>query len=615
VPQTSTRDLDVRGTNFTAGLAFDSGPDITVSAITLISGTQVRITVQVGVAAALGPRNVTVSTPGGTSNSVVLTVLPPPPTLTSISPSSGAQQSIANVTLIGTNFVQGLTIQGPFPLTFSQVMVTDSTSATAVVTIPVNTQTGNYNIRATTASGTSGPVTFTVLPGIPTLTEVRPFFAIRGRVNVMEVVGTNFAEGSTTISPVPGVLITVQAVSGGSLSAVFEVDATVSLGSHSITVTTPGGTTGAVTFSIFDPFPDLSVSSNQANLLAGFNGTYALSLSNTGTAAATTPITITDTLPAGLTFVSASGSGYSCLANGQVVNCTYTNLPFTPLSTAGVTITVAVGASVSGSTHTFSVPYAQDLLPSNNTASAIFTLQQPPTPVLTFAPTNLVAGQQATVSVTIPTALPQAVTGTLNLSFSSSASNPGDDPAIQFATGGRQVSFVIAANTTQARFGSSISAGPIGFQTGTVAGSLAFTGVAQMGTIQKVFSSTSGTASLAIAPAAPVLQSVRREAEPGVGILVTSSSTARSVTEMILQFNTTPRVDPSCGSVAGCTASGSTLTLDVKALFDMWFSGDSQFGSLNTLRIPLVIQGTIHGSVSVTFRNALGSSNAMSVSF
>ena len=177
------------------------------------------------------------------------------------------------------------------------------------------------------------------------------------------------------------------------------------------------------------------------------------------------------------------------------------------------------------------------------------------------------------------------------------------------------MSFNIPANTTQARFGSSTIAGPIGFQTGTVAGSIAFSGVAQIGTIQKVFSSIPGSISLTIAPAAPVLRNVRRDSQPGVGILITSSSTARSVTEMIMQFNTSPRVDPSCGSVAGCTASGSTLTLDVKALFDGWFSGDSQFGSLNTLRIPLVIQGNLHGSVSITFKNALGSSNPMSVSF
>jgi serine protease len=614
-PQTTTLNLDVNGTNFTTGLAFNVGPDIAVTSITIVSGTRATITVQIGATAALGPREATITTPGGASNSIVFTILPPPPTLTSIGPSSGVQQSTANVTLTGTNFVQGLTIQG-LPLTFSQITVIDSTSATAVVTIPVSTGTGNYDVRVTTASGTTGPVAFTVLPGIPTLTEIRPSFAIRGRSNSMTLVGTNFATGSTTISPVPGVVITIQSVSGGSLTANFVVDATASLGSYSVTLTTPGGTTGAVAFSIFDPFPDLSVSGGAANLFAGFNGTYGFGLSNNGTAAATTPITITDTLPAGLTFVSASGPGFSCSASGQVLTCTYANLPFTPLSIAGVSITVAVSASApASSTHTFSVSYAEDLQPSNNSDTATITVQQPPTPVLTFAPTNLTAGQQATVSVAIPTPLPQAVTGTLNVSFSSSASNPGDDPAIQFATGGRQVSFVIPANTTQARFGSSTLSGPIGFQTGTVAGSIDFSGVAQMGTVQKLFSSTPGTTSLTIAPAAPVLQSVRRDVQSGVGILITSSSTARSVTEMILQFSTTPTVDPSCGSVAGCTASGSTLTLDVKTLFDTWFSRDSQFGSLNTLRIPLVIQGNLHGSLSVTFKNALGSSNAMSVSF
>jgi hypothetical protein len=321
-------------------------------------------------------------------------------------------------------------------------------------------------------------------------------------------------------------------------------------------------------------------------------------------------------LPPGLTFVSASGNGFSCSANGQLVTCTYLNVPFTPLSITSALITVAISETASGSlSHTVSVPYPQDLQPSDNSASSFFLIQPTPTPVLTFSPSILIAGQQANVSLALPTALPQAITGTLNLQFSSSALNPADDPAIQFATGGRQVSFVIPANTLQARFGGSIFAGPVGYQTGTIAGSISFSGTAQMGTVTKSFSSTLGGTSLTIAPAPPVLQNIRRESTTGLGILVTSLSTSRSVTELILQFNTTPRVEPSCGSVAGCTASGVTLTLNVKSLFDTWFIGSLQFGSLNTLRIPLSIQGNVHGSVTITYKNALGSSNPLSVGF
>src|SRR4029079_10444510 len=134
-----------RGTNFSTGLTFNAGADIVVSSISIVSSTQATIVVQVGSNAALGPRDVAVTTPGGTSNVLVFTVLVPPPTLTSISPVSGTQQSTANITLTGTNFVSALTVQAS-GLTVSQVAIVSTTEATAVLTIPVSTVTGNYGI-------------------------------------------------------------------------------------------------------------------------------------------------------------------------------------------------------------------------------------------------------------------------------------------------------------------------------------------------------------------------------------------------------------------------------------------------------------------------------------
>jgi hypothetical protein len=46
-------------------------------------------------------------------------------------------------------------------------------------------------------------------------------------------------------------------------------------------------------------------------------------------------------------------------------------------------------------------------------------------------------------------------------------------------------------------------------------------------------------------------------------------------------------------------------------MFDSWFSGSSQFGGLTTLRLPLSIQGNVHGTVTVSLKNALGVSNSV----
>jgi len=258
-------------------------------------------------------------------------------------------------------------------------------------------------------------------------------------------------------------------------------------------------------------------------------------------------------------------------------------------------------------THTVAAPIPEDLLQSNNSGSVTVTVKQPPTPTIGLSASSVTGGQQQTVSVSISSALPQDVTGTLVLSFTSTATNPADDPAIQFASGGRVVSFVIPANTLQARFGSFTTASPISFQTGTVAGAISFSGNAQEGLSLKSFSTTPNA--LAIVPGPPVIQSSRTSTQDGFAFLITSFSTVRSMSEVALQFNTFPAVQLSCGGVAGCTASGTTMTFDVKSLFDAWFNGNSQSGGLSTLRLPMTIPSSIHGGVNITLRNSAGGSN------
>jgi uncharacterized repeat protein (TIGR01451 family) len=55
----------------------------------------------------------------------------------------------------------------------------------------------------------------------------------------------------------------------------------------------------------------------------GSNATYTITAINNGPQSAPGPITITDTLPAGLTYTSVTGpAGWTCSSSGQVVSCT-----------------------------------------------------------------------------------------------------------------------------------------------------------------------------------------------------------------------------------------------------------------------------------------------------
>ena len=87
-------------------------------------------------------------------------------------------------------------------------------------------------------------------------------------------------------------------------------------------------------------------------LLAGSNASYLLSVKNLGpsvsVASQATPITLTDTLPAGTTFVSATGTGWTCTQAAAVVTCRWTTTlgaDGPPAAASPVTVTVAVPAS------------------------------------------------------------------------------------------------------------------------------------------------------------------------------------------------------------------------------------------------------------------------------
>lgn len=71
------------------------------------------------------------------------------------------------------------------------------------------------------------------------------------------------------------------------------------------------------------PVADLGIvkTHNGSDFTAGQNGSYNIVVHNYGPEIATGTATVTDTLPTGLTYVSGTGSGWTCGAVGQVVTC------------------------------------------------------------------------------------------------------------------------------------------------------------------------------------------------------------------------------------------------------------------------------------------------------
>ncbi|MEW6164182.1 MAG: DUF6701 domain-containing protein [Pseudomonadota bacterium] len=86
---------------------------------------------------------------------------------------------------------------------------------------------------------------------------------------------------------------------------------------------------------------DLSLDMTGGSLTPGSNATYTLTVSNGGPDTHSGTITVSDVLPSGLTFVSATGTGWTCNSS---VSCTYSSALASGASAPAITLTVAVSA-------------------------------------------------------------------------------------------------------------------------------------------------------------------------------------------------------------------------------------------------------------------------------
>ncbi len=117
------------------------------------------------------------------------------------------------------------------------------------------------------------------------------------------------------------------------------------------------------------PESDLSINkSHVGNFEEGSAGTYTLSVSNDASASDETgTITVTDTLPTGISFVSASGTGWTCGAIIQDVTCTHPGPLVAGNSLPDISLNVLAGsAAVPSVTNTANV---SGTLPDSNLAN------------------------------------------------------------------------------------------------------------------------------------------------------------------------------------------------------------------------------------------------------
>jgi hypothetical protein len=118
--------------------------------------------------------------------------------------------------------------------------------------------------------------------------------------------------------------------------------------------------------------PDLSIAKSDAGTFTPrqAGASYTLVVTNGGGAPTAGTVTVTDTLPVGLTATAMSGDGWSCVL--ATLTCTRSDALGVGSRYPAITLTVSVAPSAAGSlVNTATVAGGGDVSPSNNTATDV----------------------------------------------------------------------------------------------------------------------------------------------------------------------------------------------------------------------------------------------------
>ena len=170
------------------------------------------------------------------------------------------------------------------------------------------------------------------------------------------------------------------------------------------------------------PAPDLTITkSHVGNFTQGQIGAqFTITVTNSGTPSTIGVVTLTDTVPTGLTPTAASGAGWTCTVAGATVTCTRSDALAPGASYPPVTITVNVATNAPASVaNTATISGGGDVNTANNTATDVTTIMP-------------VASQTVDLAVTMTDGLTTYTPGTA-ISYTITVTNAGPSTAAGFS--------------------------------------------------------------------------------------------------------------------------------------------------------------------------------------
>jgi uncharacterized repeat protein (TIGR01451 family) len=366
-------------------------------------------------------------------DAVLTDVLPPNTTLVSFMQTSGPASSCGAGTTATCSyevFPAGATAQYTLVIRAGDTTQIDNTataSSSSFDTDPSdNSATATTTVTpsadlAVTKSGPASATAGTNVTYVITLTNNGPSTAISVTLTDTLPAGTTFVSATQTSGPAfscshaSGVVTCTRASLAPLAAASFDIVAAIAPGTTGSIVNAAeaasaagdpnSGNNRATATTAVVSSADLAVmKSGSASATAGTNVTYTVTLTNNGPSTAVN-VTLTDTLPANTTFVSAtqtSGPAFTCAHAAGVVTCT--SASFAPASPAAFTIVAAIAPNASGSMVNVaeaSSPIA-DPNANNNRATVTTTLASSADLAVTKSgPASVTAGTNATYTVTL----------------------------------------------------------------------------------------------------------------------------------------------------------------------------------------------------------------------
>ncbi|MFN0039580.1 MAG: hypothetical protein ACKVP2_08730, partial [Burkholderiales bacterium] len=357
---------------------------------------------------------VTAIAPGGTSTTVTFPVAvanPAAPGVTNTASVAGGGEPAAAT---GNNSTSLVTTVIDFDLTVTKTKTTAANFVLGVTTATYTLTVNNIGGRATTGTYT---LTDTLPAGVTLSTNSGGAgWAIGGGWTCTNA-GPNNGAGDSVVSCTRATAI---AVGGSSSTIVFPVTIAAAAApsvTNQASVSNPNESPNLLANNSSAPVttpvdaPDLVITkSHNGNFTVGTNGVYTLTVTNIGDLTTSTAVvTVTDTLPSGLTFVSGTGTGWNaCTAVGQVVTCTrpVASAIAANSSAPPITLTVGVGAAAAAASpviNTASVAGGNEPAGNagNNSDADITEVYFSPVIAKVFAPNTIAAGGISTLTLTI----------------------------------------------------------------------------------------------------------------------------------------------------------------------------------------------------------------------